>query len=461
MIDHHPKFIDPKELGVVEASGINHAQAQAPLPAVLRDGGGRVRWGIRGNTLEQNEQIGISNVQSLFLARFPEFDLRFPKQEDGTISKELQEAAKAFIVTTLADREKIVDVVGATVQNKRSTPYFEGSVLVAIEKSFSPWGIHFDFRRVDPQTNRYGDEGGRSWVTLEFLQTEYECDFKTLRKSLSETASLEGYGLNSHKTLLYNESEARAQLEKYARRNLLPKYDQENPQTIRIESSGYVSLTYLLQRYDEYHPNRKSLKTLLEELPNINGRARNGQEERFYLEKEAVAAIDAYFAPPQIDEAGRFIDDQGRLFMSISTAAKFFDSTVTTLRAHIDEGLVTTLEGRSFRRRHVILYEITTLTDILRAAGFFDKTRIKPDGYWTEQVIEDAARLFYKKKGSLTQSSLVLARRYDLLNAIQRYPGGLIELKKKISPDQSDRFTRHVKTGSPSAWFEQFFEPEE
>ena len=74
-------------------------QVDLPRPTVLRDAQGRIQWNVAGNTPEQNEQIGIGNIQALFLTKFPDFDELFPRDEDGTIAEEEREEARNFIGT--------------------------------------------------------------------------------------------------------------------------------------------------------------------------------------------------------------------------------------------------------------------------------------------------------------------------------------------------------------------------
>lgn len=108
-------------------------------PTVLRDRRG-VRWNLHAGTPEENEQLGIRSIQGLFLERFPEFLELFSFGEDGKISEEKQEEAKEFITRTIDTRKKFVDYFGNTPLQAK-VPYFEGSYIKAIQKSFGPWGI--------------------------------------------------------------------------------------------------------------------------------------------------------------------------------------------------------------------------------------------------------------------------------------------------------------------------------
>lgn len=110
-------------------------------PIVTRDARGRFLWRLPGNTPEQNEQLGIANVQTLFLQKFPEFNELFPRgQEDGRITEEKREEAKRFIlekIRNVKDAKKMF----ATALQYRSAPYFKGAYTEILKISFREWGI--------------------------------------------------------------------------------------------------------------------------------------------------------------------------------------------------------------------------------------------------------------------------------------------------------------------------------
>lgn len=137
MVDHEPRPIDPEELGVETA-------ARKVQIEPLRDKRGRIRWKLPSQTEEGNLQIGISNVQWLFLSAFPEFEQQFPRDEIGMIVTEKRENARDFILQHLGTSRDFVKYIGDTPLNSVSAPYFERSFIVAIRRSFSSWGIEFE-----------------------------------------------------------------------------------------------------------------------------------------------------------------------------------------------------------------------------------------------------------------------------------------------------------------------------
>lgn len=112
------------------------------IPPILYGTGGRVAWRLPNNTPEENEQIGIHNVQGLFLRRFPEFNERFPRNEDGKIAEDKKEEAKNFILEKIGGLNECISIFKNTISNRKNAPYFNGSYKIAVQRSFSPWDIN-------------------------------------------------------------------------------------------------------------------------------------------------------------------------------------------------------------------------------------------------------------------------------------------------------------------------------
>lgn len=132
---------------------VNLITGRQNISPVLHDKRGRIIWQLRGNTLGDNEMIGILNMQMLFLEKFPEFNELFPRGEDGKIAEDKRSDAREFILRHIDSNEKFAEVIGILPPKKRSTPYFEGSRNVMIEKSFLPWGIEFKYFKYIDRNN--------------------------------------------------------------------------------------------------------------------------------------------------------------------------------------------------------------------------------------------------------------------------------------------------------------------
>jgi len=137
-----PSF-QPNREGDTVFRADNRNTQTVDIPTVLRDARGRIRWTLPGNTPEENEQLGIRNVQALFLENFPGFDELYPRGEDGKIPEDKGEETKSFILDKIGTQRKQSALFGSTPLNTRKVSYF-GSPEVIIRKSFSPWGLQFE-----------------------------------------------------------------------------------------------------------------------------------------------------------------------------------------------------------------------------------------------------------------------------------------------------------------------------
>lgn len=124
------------------------------LPKPLRDKRGRVIWKLPGNKPEQNEQLGVRDIQALFLERFPEFKEQFlVSDENGelTIPEPKREEAKKFILESVGNRKKFIVIFGGSPITQKSVSYFKGSSYVVLEKFLVSWGLIFDFPKPTPE----------------------------------------------------------------------------------------------------------------------------------------------------------------------------------------------------------------------------------------------------------------------------------------------------------------------
>lgn len=144
MSEPRPRLINPEELGISNSQGLLETSAGSVYPTVLRYGG-RVRWMLQNNTTEENEQLGISNVQGLFLENFPEFKMLFPLNEEGTIEDGRQRDAAQYILDRTKG-EKFNEIFTGSPINAKHVSYFHGSKREVLMKSFKPWGIHFNVK---------------------------------------------------------------------------------------------------------------------------------------------------------------------------------------------------------------------------------------------------------------------------------------------------------------------------
>lgn len=124
---------------------VSQRQIKIETSKVLRDQRGRICWKLPGNTPEQNEEIGIRNIQGRFLEQFPEFSKLFPCGKDGKIAEVKREEAQEFIIKNIGRSRDLYQMLGSSsIGSSRHIPYFQGSYLVAIRMSYEAWGLGFE-----------------------------------------------------------------------------------------------------------------------------------------------------------------------------------------------------------------------------------------------------------------------------------------------------------------------------
>lgn len=120
----------------------------------------RVRWKIPGNTDEDNEELGIRNIQAYFLEKFHEFNERFPRGEDGKIAENRRGQARDYILERTRRKFRAIFEI---CPKKKAAPYFGGSRYVMLQKSFEPWGVEFE-----------GQKPPEGWFTVNALTQDFK-----------------------------------------------------------------------------------------------------------------------------------------------------------------------------------------------------------------------------------------------------------------------------------------------
>lgn len=117
-------------------------------PEVLRDEHGRIVWKLPNNTADQNLQLGIRNIQGLFLLRFPGFGAFLVLNSDGNfeVAKDKKEEAENFFHINIPGQKAFHKIMGGSASSKKIAPYFEGSFQKALTFSFTPWGVTINFK---------------------------------------------------------------------------------------------------------------------------------------------------------------------------------------------------------------------------------------------------------------------------------------------------------------------------
>lgn len=140
MVDGDPKLLTPNEQGIDNNSA--HINTNR---LITRDRRGKLRWRIPSYSQEENEQVGIRNIQGLFLERFPEFESEFI-DGNGMVTEDKSSQAQSFILDNIGVSRKFIEVFGSSPLNSIVSPYFGGAYMTVLGKSFAQWGLDFEDR---------------------------------------------------------------------------------------------------------------------------------------------------------------------------------------------------------------------------------------------------------------------------------------------------------------------------
>src|SRR5258706_7952464 len=382
MNDKSPKPINPQELGI-KTSSESHAYRK---PTVLRDEGGRIRWNLRGNTDEQNKQLGITQIQAIFLESFPEFDELFSRDEEGKIIEDQREAAELFIFEKIGGSKKFHEISGYSSSVQRNAAeYFEGSYVMAIQKSFSAWGIEFTFiQREDGKTLSsiaYEKRATELRIkdierkVLELIESGQSFDKESLRQNglLSIEREVQAHypggfsALREKLTLNGRREKGRWQgLEgiERIRKEALSFYESNgiiSEKSLNSTGSGYLSSAIKAVYPGGFRQLRKDLG-----LP---------QMRREYWSPQIIE-----------DEARAFFTNEGRI-----SASSLLEKGASALRQQISSSY----PGGMNQLRLALGIEVLK----------------KNNDYWTPQVIELEAERFYEENGGLSQPLMLKAHR--------------------------------------------------
>lgn len=134
MPDREPRSIDPNELEV-----------RVPSFAIGCNRRGRIRWALPNNSDEENLQLGLRNIQVIFLDKFPEFQTLYLTRPEFSSDRNMLLSAKEYILQRIGRQKQFNAVLGSSVDRKYA-PYFNGSSIVVKQHLLRSWGIPFLFR---------------------------------------------------------------------------------------------------------------------------------------------------------------------------------------------------------------------------------------------------------------------------------------------------------------------------
>lgn len=430
-------YISPKEIGIPNT----HPECPTDL-TVSRNSRGEIIWALPTNSPEQNEQIGIRNIQAIFLEKFPEFENQFPRDIDGTIAEEKREEAKTFILGKISNKQDFKANISNSPFNRKIYPYFEGSYSTIISKAFAPWGIKWE-EPVTITQGRYIDSYGKSWVVISSFRERYGVGTDTILNLPGLKQTINGKTRGGNPVVLYDEEEITNHLEK------LTEHKVDNETGILIDATDqtqWVPLSYMFQLYGL---SRDTMERYLVDVPRREGRSRsNSQVQLFDLDK-LTENLKAYLALPQIDKkTGRYQDENGHSWVVAHTYLKsrgiplqIFFSAYTPIKS---------LPGRDKNGIKRTFYSEEELEEAITTLGLLNRKKQKPKGYWTQENIETAAREVYQRRRALTVAILHEERLSGLITQIStRYLGGMYKLRAKLGISETRKISLNDKPLTP------------
>lgn len=397
MPDPIPRNINPKDLGIAVAEKIS---GQSGKPFVLHDNRGLIKWSVSGNTVEQNEQIGIRNIQGLFLEKFPEFNQLFPRDETGQIPPEKREEAKKFIMDKIGNYRGFKTAFSDTPRQPNVAPYFEGKHSVVVAKSFSPWGLVFEtLPQEDRRSQRYLDQQGESWTTQKSFGRRYGIDSKTLKSRSEGIKTIEGKAIGGKTTHLYNEKDLAERFRDAIGLKKLPQVSRKTGAYVDEKNTRWVTLGY----FAEVHGvNGKIFSRYVKDVRTIEGRSKSGGAAILYDETAAMLQLKDFFSSrflPQVDKkSGQYINENGDAWAALNYFHRQHKLSYEVLKSRLED--IDVVMGLDKSGRQVVLYKVneaqTRLEEIISLPQIDQKTGKYSDSSGRVWVPERNIRIRYK-----------------------------------------------------------------
>lgn len=287
--------------------------------------GKTIRWRLSQAKPEDCEEIGVRNNQGLFLERFPRFNKAFPRGEDGRISDDKIDVARAFILSIVGTVSQFSAVFGGSPGSRRRTPYFEGSYLKALQKSFEQWGINFeDGDDYTLKNDCYESPGGKKYVHRSSLHKKFGITCVALDRILNGISSIPVQKFQSRKlriqrgkgrapTVLYEEEESMKAINDFL---AYPATDRKSRKYVDEQGKSHAVAKYFSNLYGLSYGTTLSF---LDGIDKIEGRDSYGREAVLYDEEEVTKVFQSFVSLPKVDpKTGVYTDSEGKRYFSVT-----------------------------------------------------------------------------------------------------------------------------------------------
>lgn len=441
----------PSDNGV----GGGEVVAQTPklhweAPTVLRNAKSIV-WNLKENTPEQNEALGIRNIQGLFLEKFPGFFEQFSMTDNGVVVENRKENAAQYIKEKFNTAKEFIGCFGYSPLSGSCKGWSEGSWITILEKSFISWGIPLDYMRVDKITEKYV-KNGQSWITLPSFEKQNGISRRTAAKNLKDISRILGRDKSDKEETLYNEEELLKKLDFLIAAPLA----HNTGENYRVEGKKitFVTIPQLIKKFEQHNFSYKGLLTLLKDFPVQKGRTERGVVA-LYSESDVLPMINDFIALPCVGENGEYINENGVSYVPYEFLRQMFGAQQWSSIPEL-EGVESILGRKTGKKIRLI--------NKLEALEIFNKRKAlqrKAPNSWTDEVIEDAVSKVFATHGFISYTLLKNMGLSDLASAIQ-HSGGIkvrkekMQLKAKeekqvISPDEAtDALLKYIQEDETS-----------
>lgn len=277
------------------------------MPSVLRDVRGRIIWRLPGNSPEENEELGIKNMQALILEKMPELKDFFSR--DGTIYDDRRDEAGELIKGRYQEKKDFKTIFGESSLSRVIAPYFEGSYRVVLIKSVAPWGVdllRYEGRSWPDVKNIQGEEGTdqnvEPSINIGTIADYYKLDRSTVKRDLQNVSYELKRGKSGKFLPHYKQSVVEEKLKFYISG---PQANKETGLYTNAEGKVYCAVSYLELKTGMGN-NTVASRLKKSGLSWIICRDRTGKTARFYDESQALQILSessprSGISPKQVD----------------------------------------------------------------------------------------------------------------------------------------------------------------
>jgi hypothetical protein len=374
-----------------------------PIPTVFRNARGQVRWSMPGYTETQNQEVGIRNLQALFIERIPEAQNHFSLVDQTCLAVTDPEAIKGLILEKVGDQEKFRATFGSTPMIRDLVPYFGGTYITALKKGFESWGISFkitDFRL--PHGFWKGKAKQEVIECCQILIVERSPEIEEIITKMSKGEEVDKEALKKYLLDLMGSKERMV--------TVLPTTLFNSKQIPYFGSSYKVILEEIAAAWG-VEISDKDIKRA--ELRNVEGTQLN-------IPKNSKGKIRWNLLTGDPDLLLNVIEQE---------ALALIDSGTPLTQHNLITAGLTTLSN------YIWKYYPGSFLGLRKKLG--NEEGRKPRSYWSSEDglehIRKEVRTFYEEHGNISNNYLTAHNRQDLINAITKYyPGGWFNLRADI-----------------------------